>query len=104
MSWEAELQRKWRKILKGLDKYVENRRHCQCQTVVTEGTASLLAYCHFKFFENVQFGILISQHHIPGTASGHGSDNKFEDLCCAELVNYILEPIRKKCTDIIFSC
>jgi hypothetical protein len=61
------------KILEGLDKYV--------------------AYRHFKFFENVQFGITISQHHIPGTASGHESHNKFEDLCCAELVNYILEPI-----------
>jgi hypothetical protein len=41
MSWDAELQRKSRKILEGL--------------------------------ENAQFGILISQHHIPGTASGHGS-------------------------------
>jgi hypothetical protein len=49
-----------RKILEGLDNYV--------------------AYRHFKFFENVPFGILISQHHIPGTASGHGSLNKIEDL------------------------
>jgi hypothetical protein len=76
MGWNAELQNKWRKILEGHDKYV--------------------AYCHFKFFENVQFGILISQHHILVTASGHGSHKKFEDLCYAELINYILEPIKKK--------
>jgi hypothetical protein len=63
--------RKPRKILKHLDNCV--------------------AYHHFKFFENVQFGISISQHHIPGAASGHGSHKKFEDLCCAEFVNYILE-------------
>jgi hypothetical protein len=75
MSWDAELQMKSRRILKGLDKYV--------------------AYRHFKFFENVQFGISISEHHIPGTASGHGSHKKFEELCCAELINYILEPIKK---------
>jgi hypothetical protein len=61
------------KILEGLDKYV--------------------AYHHFKFFENVQFGISTSQHHIPGTASAHGSHKKCEDLRWAELVNYILEPI-----------
>jgi hypothetical protein len=73
MGWDAELQRKSRKILEGLDKYV--------------------AYHHFQFFESVQSGISISQHHIPITASGHGSHKKFEDLCCAELVNYILEPI-----------
>jgi hypothetical protein len=73
MSWDAELQGQSRKIVEGLDKYV--------------------AYRHFKFFENVQSGISISQLHIPITASGHGSHNKFEDLCCAELVNYILEPI-----------
>jgi hypothetical protein len=82
MSWDAELQRKSRNVLEGLD--------------------NCIAYRHLKFFENVQFGILISQHHIPGTASGHGSHKKFEDLCYTELVNYILEPI-KKCTDIIFS-
>jgi hypothetical protein len=63
MSLDAELQRKSRKIVEGLDNYV--------------------AYHHFKFFENVQFGTSISQHHIPGTASGHGSHNKFEDLHCA---------------------
>jgi hypothetical protein len=73
MSRDAELQRKSRKILQGLDKYV--------------------AYHHFKFFENVQFGISISQHHIPGTASGYGSHKNFEDLRCAELLNYILEPM-----------
>jgi hypothetical protein len=73
MSWDAELRRKSRKILEGLDNYV--------------------AYCHFKFSKNVQFGISISQHHIPGTASGHGSHKELEDLCCAELVNYFLEPI-----------
>jgi hypothetical protein len=50
MSWDAELQRKSREILEGLDNYV--------------------AYHHFKFFENVQFGISFSQHHIPDTASG----------------------------------
>jgi hypothetical protein len=60
MGWDADLQRKSREILEGLDKYV--------------------AYHHFKLFENVQFGILISQHHIPGTASGHGSHKKCEDL------------------------
>jgi hypothetical protein len=75
MSWDSALQRKSRKILEGLDNYV--------------------AYWHFKFFENIQFGILISQHHIPGTVSGHGSHKKFEDVCCAELVNCILEPIKK---------
>jgi hypothetical protein len=75
MSWDAELRRKSRKILEGLDNYV--------------------AYRHFKLFENAQFGILISQHHIPGTTSGHGSHKKLEDLCCAELVNYILKPIKK---------
>jgi hypothetical protein len=80
--WDAELQRKSRKILEGLDNYV--------------------AYRHFKFFENVRIRISISQHHIPGTASGHGSHKKFEDLCCAELVNHILEPIKKR-TDIIVS-
>jgi hypothetical protein len=47
-----------------------------------------VTYSHFKFFENVQFGISISQHHIPGTASGHGSHKKVEDVCCTELVNY----------------
>jgi hypothetical protein len=31
--------------------------------------------------KNGKFGIYISQHHIPGTASGHGSHKKFEDLC-----------------------
>jgi hypothetical protein len=56
MSWDAELQKKSRKILEGLDKNV--------------------AYHHFKFFENVQFGISISQHHIPSTASGYGSQQK----------------------------
>jgi hypothetical protein len=60
MGWDADLQRKSRKLLEGLDKYV--------------------AYHHFKFFENVQFGISISQHHIPGTANGHGSHKKCEDL------------------------
>jgi hypothetical protein len=64
ICWDAELQRKSRRILEGHDNYV--------------------TYCHFKFFENVQFGILISQHHIPGTAGGHGSHNKFEN---SELVN-----------------
>jgi hypothetical protein len=64
---------KSRKILEGLDNYV--------------------SYCHFKFFENVQFGILISQHHTLSTTSGHGSHKKFEDLCCPDLVIYILEPI-----------
>jgi hypothetical protein len=75
MSWDAELQRKSRKFLEGLDKYV--------------------AYHHFKFFENVQFGISISQHHIPGTASGNGSHKECEDLCCAELVNYILNQLKE---------
>jgi hypothetical protein len=75
MSWDAELQRKSRKIVEGLDNYV--------------------AYRHFKFFENVLLGILISHHHIPGAGSGHESHKKFEDLHCAQLVNYILEPIKK---------
>jgi hypothetical protein len=75
MSWDAELERKLRKTLEGLDKYV--------------------AYRHFKFFENIQFGILISQHYIPGTSRGHGSHKKFVDLCCAGLINCILEPIKK---------
>jgi hypothetical protein len=52
----AEIQRKWRKILEGLDKYV--------------------AFRHIKFFENVQFGISIFQHHIPGTASGQWESQK----------------------------
>jgi hypothetical protein len=56
MSWDAELHRKSRKILEGFDNYV--------------------AYRHFKFIENAEFGILISQHHIPGTASGHGESQK----------------------------
>jgi hypothetical protein len=73
MSWDAELQRKSRTVLEGLDKCV--------------------AYHHFKFFENAQFGILISQHHIPGTASTHGSHRKCEDVRCAQLVHCILEAI-----------
>jgi hypothetical protein len=64
-----------RKILGGLDNYV--------------------AYHHFKFFENVQFGISISQHHIQVQSVKMGVTKKFEDLCCAELVNYILEAIKK---------
>jgi hypothetical protein len=51
MNWNAELQRKSRTILEDLDNYV--------------------AYHHFKFFENVQFGISISVHHILFTASEH---------------------------------
>jgi hypothetical protein len=39
VCWYVELQRKLRKTLEGLDKYV--------------------AYRYFKFFENIQFGILI---------------------------------------------
>jgi hypothetical protein len=73
MSWDVELQRKSRTISEGLDKYI--------------------AYHYFKFFENIQFGISISYHHILGT--GNESYNRFEDLCCAELVNYITEPIKK---------
>jgi hypothetical protein len=68
-SWDADLQRKSRKILHGLDKYV--------------------AYRNFKFFENVQFGISIFQHHIPGTASGHGSHKNVKTY----VAQYILEPI-----------
>jgi hypothetical protein len=45
MSWNAEFQGKLRENLEGLDKYV--------------------AYRQFKFFENVRFGISISQHYIP---------------------------------------
>jgi hypothetical protein len=37
-----------------------------------------------------------SMHHVSGIASGHGSHNKFEDLCFTKLVNYILEEIKKK--------
>jgi hypothetical protein len=46
--------------------------------------------------KNARFEICISQLHISGTASGHGSHNKFEDLCCTELANYILEEIKNK--------
>jgi hypothetical protein len=60
MSWDAGLHRKSKKILEGFDNYV--------------------AYRHFKFFKNVQFEISISQHHIPGTASGHENHKKFEDF------------------------
>jgi hypothetical protein len=56
---------------------------------ILESLDKYVAYHHFKLSENVQFGI----HHVPGTASGHGSHEKCEDLCCAKLVNYILEPI-----------
>jgi hypothetical protein len=76
MSWDVELQRKSRNIFQGLNNYV--------------------AYHHFKFFEKCPIWNYISQHHIPGTASGHGSYKKFEDLCCTKLINYILEAIKKK--------
>jgi hypothetical protein len=44
--------------------------------------------------KNVEFGICTSQHHMPGTAIGHGSHKKFEDLCRTKLLNYILEAIK----------
>jgi hypothetical protein len=77
MSWDAELQWKSREILEGLDKYV--------------------AYHHFKLFENVHWNFDLPTPNL----GGHGIHKKFEDLCCAELVelvelvNYILEPIKK---------
>jgi hypothetical protein len=70
MRWDVELQKKSRKIL----------------VLTTMYHTTIL-----NSLKNVQFGISISQHHISGTTSGHGSHNKFEDLCCAKLVNYILE-------------
>jgi hypothetical protein len=81
MCWDAELQRKSRTILEGLDNCV--------------------AYRHFKFFENVLWNFDLPTPH-PRYSQWTWESKKFEDLRCAELVNYILEPI-KKCTDINFS-
>jgi hypothetical protein len=52
MSWDMELQRKSRKILLVLD--------------------NCAAHPHLDF-EKYPTGISVSQHHIPGTANGHGN-------------------------------
>jgi hypothetical protein len=60
MSWNVELQQKSRKIFAGSWQL--------CRTL------------SFRFFEKYTAGIFISPHHIPGTANGHGSYEKFEDF------------------------
>jgi hypothetical protein len=43
----------------------------------------ILLVCYtpsYRFFEKYPTGISVSEHHIPGTANGHGNHKKFEDL------------------------
>jgi hypothetical protein len=74
MSWNVEVHKKLRKILQSLDNYV--------------------AYHHFKLFEKCPIWNL-----YPSTTflvqPMDMRVNKFEDLCCTKLVNYILEEIKK---------
>jgi hypothetical protein len=53
MSWDAELQQKWRKILLVFD--------------------NCAAHPHLD-------SLKVFQHNIAGTANGHGTHKKFEDL------------------------
>jgi hypothetical protein len=60
------------------------------------GSLQLCSTSPFRFFEKYPTGISVSQHHITGTANGHGNCKEFEYVIYhTKLVIYMLEEIQE---------